>query len=419
MIELVKFPGLGFAIELNRVAFTVWGRPIYWYGILFGLSFLAAALYIVKRVKEFGLDADRMIDVLLGTVIGGLVGARLYYVAFSWDTYQGDLMKIINVREGGLALYGGVIGAALAGYGMCRLRKVKFIPLCDLFFSGLLLAQAIGRWGNFVNVEAFGGNTTAPWGMTSDSIVRYLEWKQEALAAIGIAVDPAMPVHPTFFYESAWCLLGFVGLALFTKRRRYDGQLSLLYLSWYGLGRFFIEGLRTDSLMWGGVRVSQALAALCVVVSVALLTYFHRKIKRADDPEFMQLYVHTQEGQAILAGAFYPQKGKESQEEEAHQQDQAAKPEGEEPQSGEEPSEAAAETEEAAGQEEAPPKEEPALEEPALEEPALEEPALEEPALEEPALEEPAFHLSSQAQGEEATDKPGTGEEAEESGAAE
>ena len=326
MIELVKFPGFGFGVELNRVAFTVLGRPVYWYGILFGLSFVAAALYIVKRVKEFGLDADRMIDVLLGTVIGGLIGARLYYVAFSWDTYQGDLMKIINVREGGLALYGGVIGAALAGYLMCRLRGVKFIPLCDLFFSGMLLAQAIGRWGNFVNVEAFGSNTTAPWGMTSDSIVRYLEWQKEALAASGITIDPTMPVHPTFFYESVWCLIGFAILAAFTKRRRYDGQLSLMYLGWYGLGRFFIEGLRTDSLMWGEVRVSQGVAALCVVISVALLFYFHRKIKRAEDPEFMKLYVETEEGQAILAGTFYPQKGKAAPEPEAEVDDNAQAP---------------------------------------------------------------------------------------------
>lgn len=322
MVELVKFPGLGFAVELNRVAFTVLGRPIYWYGILFGVSFIAASLYIIRRVKEFGLDADRMIDVLLGTVIGGLVGARAYYVAFSWDTYRGDLMKIINVREGGLALYGGVIGAALAGYLMCRLRKVKFIPLCDLFFSALPLGQAIGRWGNFVNVEAYGCNTTAPWGMTSDSIVRYLEWKKDELAAVGVTVDPTMPVHPTFFYESVWCLVGFILLALFTKRRRYDGQLTLLYLSWYGLGRFFIEGLRTDSLMLGSVRVSQALAALCVIVSVSLLAYFHRKIKKADDPEFMKLYVNTEEGQAILAGTFY----KKDKGQEAHQPAEAETP---------------------------------------------------------------------------------------------
>jgi len=326
MVELVKFPGLGFAVELNRVAFTVLGRPIYWYGILFGLSFIAASLYIIKRVKEFGLDADRVIDVLLGTVIGGLVGARAYYVAFSWDTYRGDLMKIINVREGGLALYGGVIGAALAGYLMCRLRKVKFIPLCDLFFSALPLGQAIGRWGNFINVEAYGCNTTAPWGMTSDSIVRYLEWKKDELAAVGVMVDPTMPVHPTFFYESVWCLVGFLLLAIFTKRRRYDGQLTLLYLSWYGLGRFFIEGLRTDSLMLGSLRVSQALAALCVIVSVSLLAYFHRKIKAAGDPEFMKLYVNTEEGQAIVAGTFY----KKDEENLVAEADQPAEAAGEE-----------------------------------------------------------------------------------------
>lgn len=312
MTETLYFPGLGWSFQLNRVAFSIAGRPIYWYGIIIGMAFIIASLYVIKRVREFGLDADRMIDVLLGTMVGGIIGARLYYVAFSWDTYRGDLMKIFNIRLGGLAFYGGVIGGLLAAFLMCRLRKVKLLPLADLFFPALLIGQSIGRWGNFVNIEAFGGNTTAPWGMTSTSITRYLEYQQEALAATGMMVDPSLPVHPTFFYESLWCLIGFVLLAFYTKHRRYDGELSLMYLFWYGLGRSWIEGLRADSLMAGSFRISQLLAILCVAASAALMILIRLRMKK--NPESVRpLYVNSEEGQAILNGTFYPKKDKQAQ----------------------------------------------------------------------------------------------------------
>lgn len=270
MVQVISFPGLGIEeIAFNRVAFTIFGLPVYWYGVIIAVGFLLAITYILRRCPEFGLDSDKALDVLLGVAVGGIVGARLYYVIFSGQHYT--LMDILRVRDGGLAIYGGVIGGFLSGMLMCRWRKVKFLPMADATVGGVILGQAIGRWGNFVNVEAFGSNTAMPWGMAGKPIADYLAAHQEQLAAQGILVDPSMPVHPTFFYESMWCLAGFVVLAVFVKRRQLDGEVALFYLAWYGMGRAVIEGLRTDSLMLGGFRVSQLLAVLLTVASFALI----------------------------------------------------------------------------------------------------------------------------------------------------
>lgn len=312
MTDTLYFPGLGWEIELNRVAVTIFGRPIYWYGVMFALAFLLGVIYLLYRYKLFGLDDDRMIDVLLVASLCGVVGARLYYVAFTWGpTYTQDPLKIFRVWEGGIAMYGSIIGAVLGILLMCKIRGVKLLPLLDLFSTALILGQAVGRWGNFFNIEAFGSNTDLPWGMTSNRIVEYLTRNRAALEAVGMQVDPAAPVHPTFFYESVWCLLGFALLAWYTSRRRFDGELTLIYFGWYGLGRAFIEGLRTDSLMAGTVRVSQVLAVLCVIASAAALAYIHHKIRKADDPDYRMLYVNTPEGQAVLAGTFYQQKDRQ------------------------------------------------------------------------------------------------------------
>lgn len=308
MSEALSFPGLGLTFDINRVAFTAFGIPVYWYGVIIAAAFLIGAVYTLRRVKTFGLDGDRFMDVILGGVVLGIVCARLYYVIFSWDTYADDPITIFYLRKGGLAIYGGVIGVVIAALVVCKWRKVKLLPTLDLGVGGLLIGQAIGRWGNFVNIEAFGSNTTLPWGMYSSSISYYLQTQQAHLAAIGVAVDPTMPVHPTFLYESLWCLLGFLLVAFYTKRRRFDGELSLMYLGWYGLGRFFIEGLRTDPLLIGTIRVSQIVALLCVILSAVLLIVVHSRIRRANDPDYMPLYVNTPEGQAVLAGEFYKKK---------------------------------------------------------------------------------------------------------------
>lgn len=304
--QIISFPGLGIEeFSINRIALSIGSLHIYWYGVIIAAAFLAAILYILARVRSFGLDSDRVLDVILAGVVGGIIGARLYYVVFSWDMYKDDPMKIFRIWEGGLAIYGGIIGGFLVAFIVAKLRRVKFIPLADLAVGGLILGQGIGRWGNFVNVEAFGSNTSLPWGMASPSVERYLSIHQAALAAQGIQVDPSMPVHPTFFYESVWCLLGFLVILWYTKRRRYDGELLLIYVAWYGLGRSVIEGLRTDSLMWGNFRVSQLLAILLCVTSLLLMIYIRGKIRKNDDPDYLKLYVYTEEGQAILSGQFY------------------------------------------------------------------------------------------------------------------
>lgn len=309
MEQVVSFPGIGISeFTINRVAFHLFGMPIYWYGVIIAAGMLAAILYVHKRARAFGLDIDRVYDVVIGAVAGGVVGARLYYVIFTWEQYRGNLMDILKVRDGGLAIYGGVIGGFVVGYLMCQWRKVRFLPMADLAVGGVILAQGIGRWGNFVNVEAFGSNTTLPWGMASPSITQYLALHQAELAAQGVTVDPFMPVHPTFFYESVWCILGFIVIMLYTGRRRFDGELTLIYGAWYGMGRAVIEGLRTDSLMLGNIRVSQALAILLVVICLGALFYIHTRIKKSGDPDFLRLYVKTDEAQAILEGRFYGKK---------------------------------------------------------------------------------------------------------------
>ena len=249
MEQTVAFPGLGLEFNINRVAFQIGNIPVYWYGILIALGFILAIIYVNKRAKEFGIDPDRMLDVIMGGAVGGIVGARAYYVLLKWDYYGQNLDQIFNTRSGGMAIYGGIIGGLLIGLLMCKIRKVRFVPAVDLAAGGFFIGQAIGRWGNFVNIEAFGGNTSLPWGMSSSVITSYLTEHEAELEALGMNIDPNMPVHPTFLYESIWCLLGFLFLAWYTQRRKFDGELILIYMMWYGAGRAVIEGLRTDSLM--------------------------------------------------------------------------------------------------------------------------------------------------------------------------
>lgn len=343
MTETLSFPGLGLEFEINRVAFTIGSRPIYWYGIIVAAAFLLAALYILARSKIFGLDSDRVMDVVIGSVLVGIGGARIYYVLFRWATYSQDPVSAFYIWEGGIAIYGGIIGGVVAALFICKWRKVKLLPMFDLAAGGLLIGQAVGRWGNFVNIEVFGGNTTAAWGMTSPSISWYIQQNMGDLNRIGMSVDPSLPVHPTFFYESLWCLIGFLFVAWYTGRRRFDGELWLIYLGWYGLGRFFIEGMRTDSLLLGTIRVSQAVALICVLASVGALAVIRSKIKRANDPEYLKLYVGTDEAASILSGEFYKKKDKKQADSvaEAEFEEESGSGEayeqGEEPEPGEEP----------------------------------------------------------------------------------
>lgn len=308
MSNIVSFPGLGLEFTINRVAFNIGGLQIYWYGILIALGFTLGVLYAFKRAKAFAVDGDKMLDVLMVATVGGIIGARMYYVAFQWDAYKDNLSEIFNFRNGGIAIYGALIGGLITVLIMCKITKVKLFPLLDLLVGALFIGQGIGRWGNFVNVEAFGSNTTLPWGMTSPAIQTYLEATSQKLASYGILVDSTLPVHPTFLYESVWCLIGFCLVAWLTNKRRFDGELLLFYISWYGLGRFFIEGMRTDSLMIGSFRVSQLLALVLFIGATFAWVIIKIKIKKANNPDFMKLYVHTAEGQSVVDGTFYPKK---------------------------------------------------------------------------------------------------------------
>ena len=322
----VSFPGLGLDFEVNRVAFSIGDLPVYWYGILIALGFILAILYVSRRAREFGVDADRMLDVILGGAIGGIVGARAYYVILQWDYYGQNLSQIFNTRSGGMAIYGGLIGGVLIGLLMCKIRRVKFMPALDLVVGGFLIGQGIGRWGNFVNIEAFGANTSLPWGMSSSVITDYLTQHEAELEAIGMDIDPNMPVHPTFLYESLWCLLGFAFIAWYTRRRKFDGELTLLYMMWYGAGRAVIEGLRTDSLMIPGtlLRASQVLAAAMVVVAAIIWIVKTSKVKKAGG---RQLFVDSEQGQLVARGEFYKKKADAGQTEEPAAASAAVEPE--------------------------------------------------------------------------------------------
>ena len=304
-MQTVYFPNLGWSFDLNPVAFSIGNLTFRWYGVLIAIGFLLALLYAFSRIKEFGLDSDRAIDVILAGTIGSIIGARAYYVIFQWSEFKDDPVSIFEIWNGGLAIYGGLIGAFLVGGLFCKLRKVKILPMFDLVCSALLIGQSIGRWGNFINVEAFGCNTTLPWGMTSASIKNYLAEHQAALEAIGMTIDPSLPVHPTFLYESLWSLIGFILIALYIKHRRFDGEIMLVYSGWYGLGRMFIEGLRTDSLMIGTLRVSQVLAGLLFVASLITWIVVRSRIKAQHDPEYLKLYALTDEGKEVIAGTYY------------------------------------------------------------------------------------------------------------------
>lgn len=264
MTHQVQFPELGISVEVNPIALQFGDFKIYWYGIIIGIGFLLAILYGFASCKKMNINKDHLFDAIIGGLIGGVIGARLYYVLFyPGDKYIQNPMEIFNIKEGGLGIYGGIIGGLLVGALVAKWRKMNVFAVLDVASIGFLIGQGIGRWGNFVNQEAFGTATDLPWGMYSD---------RTATEVVG-------NVHPCFLYESLLCLFGFVLLHVFTRKfRRYDGQTFLLYIVWYGVTRFFIEGLRTDSLLLPGIdlRVSQVLAAVSALAAIVLLIVFRK-----------------------------------------------------------------------------------------------------------------------------------------------
>ena len=286
----IWFPYLGIEIsDLSKTAFSIGSFSVAWYGIIIALGVLSGLLLARHLAKKSGQDPELYVDFLIYALIFSIIGARLYYVAFSWDQYAGDWSKIFNLRNGGLAIYGGVIGAIATAIVYCKIKHYSLLELLDTAMPGLILGQAIGRWGNFFNREAFGGYCDNILAMRiPDSCIRGLadspalqELKQKAIEG---GYQGFVQVHPTFLYESLWNLAGLVLLHFLSKKRRFDGQIFLGYLAWYGLGRFFIEGLRTDSLMSGSLRTSQVVALVSFVGAVAVLVFF---ALRKPDPATM------------------------------------------------------------------------------------------------------------------------------------
>ena len=266
-LSTISFPGLGLEMNPPR-SLSIGPMEIYLYGLIIATGLMLAVLYACKRGHQFGITVDDLTDGVLWIVPFSILCARLYYCIFQWESYRHNPIEILYIWQGGLAIYGGVIGAAIGIVVFCRFKKLKVGAVLDITSLGFLIGQSLGRWGNFFNREAFGSET--------DHFLRM---------GLADAYGNVTYHHPTFLYESLWNAAGFVLLHYLSKRRKYDGQIALGYLAWYGLGRTFIEGLRTDSLYWGSFRVSQLLAAITCFCAVALLMFFAFK---THDPAKMQ-----------------------------------------------------------------------------------------------------------------------------------
>lgn len=289
----VYFDGLGINFNLPSVAFTVFGYDVHWYGIIIAFGFALAVLYGGRMAYKWKMSLDGMTDVLIWGTLFGIVCARLYYVAFEWSYYSQHLNEIPAIWNGGIAIYGGIIGALIGAAIGCKIGKINFLNLLDLGSLGLLIGQGIGRWGNFFNQEAFGTNTdTALFRMWSPKIHDTLEASADLLTSKGMTVDPNTAVHPTFLYESVWCLISFVILHIIvTKHRKFKGEIFMLYGILYGAERMIVEGLRTDSLYIGNttIRVSQLLSLIVAVVALIFFSYFMSRCKKDKLPKALVL----------------------------------------------------------------------------------------------------------------------------------
>ena len=296
-MNTVAFPGLGLEFHVSSIAFRLFGWPIHWYGVIIAAGFILAVVYCSRQAPKFGIRQDDILDMLLAAVPLCIIGARLYYIIFYLDLYRRedgslDFGAMVRIWDGGLAIYGGVIMAVIVLFVFCRVRKIKFLAFADLGVYGMLIGQMIGRWGNFVNIEAYGGPTDLPWRM---GIYAYVDGARQY-----------MEVHPTFLYESLWNLLGFVLLVVIARKwRKFDGQMFLSYFAWYGVGRGFIEGLRTDSLYFFNtpIRVSQVFGFATAAVAIVLLIYLLAFKKH--DPA--RLWVNQMKARPRLVALVYPE----------------------------------------------------------------------------------------------------------------
>ena len=275
----ISFPGLGIDIDPVR-QFSLGPLTIHMYGIVIAFGLVLAVIYAMRRAPKFGLTEDHVLDGVLWVTPFAILCARAYYCAFSWELYADNPISVLYIWQGGIAIYGGVLGAVLGIIVFCKIKKLSLGATLDLVLLGFLIGQSIGRWGNFFNREAFGAET--------ESFLR--------MGLYDTVTGSVVYHHPTFLYESVWNALGFVVLHFLSKKREYDGQIALGYAFWYGLGRFFIEGLRTDSLYVPGtaIRVSQLLAAISCLTAAAVLVYF--LLKPPAKPLFVNRVLNTDQG---------------------------------------------------------------------------------------------------------------------------
>lgn len=285
MTSIISFPGLGIGeFTINSVAFSVFGHDITWYGIIVTSGIVAGFLYALYRAKFEKIKTDDVLDFAIYGVIFSIIGARLYYVLTTLENYH-SFYDVIAIWNGGLAIYGGIIAGCITGFVICRIKKIRTAKLFDIAGPAFMLGQFIGRWGNFMNAEAFGSECSLPWRMGIQNIYH---------------ID-TIYVHPTFLYESLWNLLGFVLVNFFYKKKKYDGQIFLMYITWYGFGRMLIEGLRTDSLWVGSWRISQVVGLLSFVVGLTLLIVLGIRAKTHPEMHAKKAYYGKKKKKAVAA----------------------------------------------------------------------------------------------------------------------
>lgn len=271
MSSEVSFPGLGISVNIDSVAFTIFGLDIAWYGLIISCGMALCVILAMYQARKNKFSSELVLDIMIVSVPMALIGARLYYVLSEWSYYSKHLSDIFAIRDGGLAVYGGVLGAFLGNAIMMKIRKIPFSTCADYAVVYIPLGQAIGRWGNFFNEEAFGTTTTLPWGMTSNKIQAYLRMNCPEL-------DSTMPVHPTFLYESICSFIIFFVLMYIRKKSKHAYETTASYMILYGIVRFFLEGIRTDSLYIGNtsIRTSQLLSLILVIGGIALIIVSHK-----------------------------------------------------------------------------------------------------------------------------------------------
>lgn len=261
MTNIISFPGLGgISFEINRVAFSIFGKEIYWYALILTSGFLLGLLFVYNTCEKRGVSKDAVFDISFWGLIFGLIGARLYYVAFDWESLEGNFWNVFKIWNGGIAIYGSLIGAVATAFVYTRRHKLNTLKVFDVFVPGLLIGQCVGRWGNFVNAEVYGGITLMPWRMS---------------------INGDLGVHPLFLYESVWNFIGLILVILLRDKKNSDGQIFFFYTLWYGTGRLFLEGMRQPQyILWvipNIIGISQIVALATIIISIAALVFLSCK----------------------------------------------------------------------------------------------------------------------------------------------